>query len=276
MTPTPALVPAERSAPPAATITPDQLALIRTTIAKGATDDELRLFLFDNQRQGVHPLDKLIHFTKRSGRYAPVTSIDFMRIRAAQTGECAGIDDAVFVGEPKTPAFAATTTVWRLVGGQRCAFSATARWSEYKPESNDFMWLKMPFTMLGKCAEALALRRGFPQQLAGLYAKEEFDQAPADVNLVTGEIREPIRPGSLSSDDSEHVDPPTITAAQRTRLFALARAKGWTTAQLRAHLLAKYSLHATSDLMSALYDTVCADIEIGPPAAPSAEPEEPF
>jgi len=162
------------AATPAPTITPDQLALIRTTIAKGATDDELRLFLFDCARQGVHPLDKLIHFTKRSGRYTPITSIDFMRIRAAQTGDCAGIDDAVFAGDPKTPSFAASVTVWRIVQGQRCAFTATARWNEYKPDQ-DFMWQKMPHGQLGKCAEALALRRGFPQELADLHTFEELD-----------------------------------------------------------------------------------------------------
>src|SRR4029453_10818223 len=140
MIPSPTLVPADRSALTATpAITPDQLELVRTALAKGATDDELKLFLFDCQRQGVHPLDKLIHFTKRSGRYTPITSIDFMRIRAAQTGECAGIDDAVFTGDPKTPAFTASVTVWRLVHEQRCAFTATARWSEYKPEQNDFI-----------------------------------------------------------------------------------------------------------------------------------------
>ncbi len=184
-------------------VTTEQVALIKTTIAKDATDTELQLFFFyDCRRQGVHPLDKLIHFTKRGGKYTPITSIDFMRQRAAQTGECGGIDDAVFVGEPKTPAFAATVTVYRLVQGQRCAFTATARWSEYKPETNDFMWQKMPFVMLGKCAEALALRKGFPQQLAGLYAKEELDQA-----------------------ETIAATPPTdtISSAQRKRLFATAR-----------------------------------------------------
>ena len=183
-------------------ITADQMALITKTVAKDATPDELKLYLYDCARQGVHPLDKLIHFTKRSGKYTPVTSIDFMRIQAANTGECLGISDPVFVGEPKTPElFAATVTVKRVVQGQVAEFTATARWSEYKPDQA-FMWLKMPHTMLGKCAEALALRKGFPKQLAGLYAREEMDQAgppetplvqraPEPVNLQTGEVTEP-------------------------------------------------------------------------------------
>jgi phage recombination protein Bet len=150
--------------------------LIRTTIAKDATPDELKLFLYDCQRQGTHPLDRLLHFTKRAGKYTPITSIDFMRIRAAETGELAGSDDAMFTGTPAQNGFEAHVTVYRLVQGQRCAFSATARWSEYKPDQA-FMWNKMPHTMLGKCAEALALRKGFPRQLAGLYAKEEMEQA---------------------------------------------------------------------------------------------------
>ena len=280
MTPTPTLVAADR--PPQTAIPPvtaEQLDLIRTTIAKGASDDELKLYLFDCARQGVHPLDKLIHFTKRSGRYAPITSIDFMRIRAAQTGDCAGIDDAVFAGDPKTASFAASVTVWRLVQGVRCAFTATARWSEYKPEQNDFMWQRMPFTMLGKCAEALALRRGFPQQLAGLFASEELDQAAArlDCDPVTGEIV-----SKFQHDTSTHAplakgypDTKTITPAQRKRLFAIAREHGWTTDQLKAHLLAKYSLRRTSDLLIALYDGVCQELARGPQPADAFDPFAP-
>jgi phage recombination protein Bet len=163
----------------APTVTSEQLELVKKTVAAGATDAELKLYLYDCARHGVHPLDKLLHFTKRKGKYTPITSIDLMRIRAADTGDCLGITDPMFTGTAHTPEFAASVTVMRFVQGQVASFSATARWPEYYPGDGDpgFMWRKMPHTMLGKCAEALALRKGFPKQLAGLYAREEMDQA---------------------------------------------------------------------------------------------------
>jgi phage recombination protein Bet len=164
-------------------ITQDQIRLIRSTVAKDATDAELELYLFDCRRRGVHPLDKLLHFSKRGGKYTPIVSIDYMRQRAAATHECVGIDDAIFTGTPKHADFAATVTVWRFVQGMRCAFPATARWSEYKPDQ-DFMWQRMPYLMLGKVAEALSLRRAFPAELSGLYERAELDQ----VDRETGEI----------------------------------------------------------------------------------------
>ncbi len=195
-------------------VTDDQIGLIRSTVAKGATDPELELFFYDCARRNVHPLDKLIHFTKRDGKYTPITSIDFMRSRAADSGEYAGNDDAIFV-DGETHPIEAKVTVYRMVAGTRCPFSATARWSEYYPgDKQGFMWRKMPHTMLGKCAEALALRKGFPQQLAGLYAREEMDQAGtepvpiveaqtvsrddgATVNEVTGEVLEAPPAGTV-------------------------------------------------------------------------------
>ena len=206
---------AERPAP-AVIVTADQVALIKSTIAKNATDAELQLFFYDCQRRGVHPLDRLIHFTKRGDKYTPITSIDFMRARAHETGDCAGISDPEFVGEPRKPGFAAKVTVKRLVGGMFADFTATARWEEYKPDQNDFMWQRMPHTMLGKCAEALALRKAFPQQLQGLYAKEEMDQAGVDVandptppsptvNAQTGEVIEAKADGlRVVSVDGSH------------------------------------------------------------------------
>ena len=164
--------------PPAPIVTNEQVELVKQTVAQNATNAELNLYLYDCARHGVHPLDRLLHFTKRQGKYTPITSIDLLRSRAADTGELGGIEDPQYRGEPTGAGldFTASVTVYRFVQGQRCPFTATARWTEYKP-AEDFMWRKMPFLMLGKCAEALALRKAFPRQLAGLYAKEEMDQA---------------------------------------------------------------------------------------------------
>ena len=197
-------------------VTAEHLALIKATIAKDATPAELELFLYDCARQGVHPLDKLVHFTKRAGKYTPITSIDFMRIRASESGECAGIDDPHFEGTPRKPDFEATVSVYRLIQGQRYPFTATARWSEYKPDQA-FMWDKMPHTMLGKCAEALALRKGFPKQLSGLYVKEEMDQARPS---VPGRGK-PSRSGSAGELDPSRacasVTPEPAAAADRNQ-----------------------------------------------------------
>jgi hypothetical protein len=123
-----------------------------------------------------------------------------MRTRAAESGEYAGNDDPVFayLDGAKNPQ-TASVTVYRMVQGQRCGFTATARWAEYYPgDAQGWAWKKMPHIMLGKCAEGLALRKAFPQQLAGLYAAEEMDQAggghiPASKSgpqLISGKLSE--------------------------------------------------------------------------------------
>ena len=185
-------------------ITNDQTELIKKTIAQGATDEELKLFFYDCLRRGVHPLDKLIFFTKRAGKYTPITSIDFMRGRASETGDCAGIDDPVFAGEPLSSGFMATVTVWRYVRGHRCGFTASARWSEYCPgDKQNFMWSKMPYGQLGKCAEALALRKAFPQQIGNLYSHEEMEQSGSTTSQ-SPPLQKPKRKSEAGKSDPKN------------------------------------------------------------------------
>jgi len=153
----------------------DQLDLIKNTIAKGATDDELKLFLYQCKRTGLDPISKQIYFIKFGSTVAIVTAIDGYRVIANRTGLYAGNDDAIFDDE-KTPR-KATVTVYKIVKGSRCGFTATARWSQYCPSKPTPMWNKMPHLMLGKCAEALALRKAFPAELSGVYTDSEMEQA---------------------------------------------------------------------------------------------------
>lgn len=221
-------------------ISAEQMDLIKKTIAPDATPAELQLFIYDNTRRGVNPLDKMIHFTKRGGKYTPVTGIDFMRTRAAETGEYAGSDDALFAGEVATASFLARVTVHRFVQGERCPFTATARWSEYYPgDKQGYMWQKMPHTMLAKCAEALALRKGFPQQISGLYTTEEMAQAndqPPHAPMIEAQVvkatplheQKPRGPGDDALFDDE--PPPDFddgpTDPRATRITQLSSRKG--------------------------------------------------
>lgn len=177
----------------------EQIELIKDTIARDQklTDDEFRLFIYTAQRLGLDPLAKQIYAVRRKGKMVLQAGIDGYRLVAARTGEYAGSDDAVFEGEVDGRPTKATVTVYRLVGGARCAFSASARWIEYCPAGDDvgFMWRKMPFTMLGKCAESLALRKAFPAQCAGVYTDVEMEQAGAPdaprgsaIDVTTGEV----------------------------------------------------------------------------------------
>jgi phage recombination protein Bet len=170
---------------PAMTFTRDQIELVKRTVAKEATDDELALFLHTCKRTGLDPLAKQIHFVKRNTKRGPVaafqTAIDGYRLVADRTGKYAGNDDPAFGEEKDGHPVSATVTVYKVVNGERCPFTATARWSEYFPgEDQGFMWRKMPYLMLGKCAEGLALRKAFPAELGGVYTDEEMQQADND------------------------------------------------------------------------------------------------
>lgn len=160
--------------------TREQIELIKTTVAKNTTDDQLKLFLYTCKRTGLDPLAKQIHCVVRPTKNGPVmsimTAIDGYRLTADRSGKYAGNDDPIYDNEEKPTK--ATVTVYKIVAGTRCSFTATARWEQYYPgEAQGFMWRKMPHLMLGKCAEALALRKAFPVELSGVYTVEEMAQA---------------------------------------------------------------------------------------------------
>jgi len=193
---------------PSMTFTREQVELVKRTVAVGATDDELALFLHTCKRTGLDPMAKQIHFVKRNSKSGPKvafqTAIDGYRLVADRTGKYAGNDDPVFVEKDGKPV-SATVTVYKLINGERIAFGATARWSEYFPgEDQGFMWRKMPYLMLGKCAEGLALRKAFPAELGGVYTDDEMQQADNDESRTTS--IEPPKPKAAAKAESTKPD----------------------------------------------------------------------
>ena len=242
-----------------AVVLPTQLALIKKTVAAGATADELELYLYDCQRQGVHPLDKLIHFTKRGGKYVPITSIDFLRMQAAKTCEYAGADDALFTGEPGKPGFAASMTVYRMVASFRCAWTATARWEEYFPgEQQGHMWRKMPHVMLSKVAESLVLRKAFADRLHGLYTHEEMAQAqkaaPDNRSLkeklgMMVEAEPEAEPEAIPDETVEVLEAPSVEAVNGTEVWTIGKHKGVALADMPHNYLEWAKANITSEVL---------------------------
>lgn len=168
-----------------------QIDLMKRTVAKGASDDELKLFLQVCKGSNLNPFLKQVFLVPRwdskEGKEvrAIQVSIDGFRAIAEESGAYAGNEDPIF-GPDKdlelekkklTVPQLATVTVYKIVAGQRYPFTATARWDEYYPGPKmGFQWHQRPYLMLGKCAEALALRKAFPKLLSGMYAQEELDK----------------------------------------------------------------------------------------------------
>lgn len=171
-----AIVAQRAAALPAIQVSGEDIQTLRATIAHDLNDSEFKLFLFECARRGTHPMSRLIHPVKRQGKVTFQSSIDYLRARAESSGKYDGQDAPVYEGTLGRPDFRATVTVYRK--GLSRGIAATAFFDEYRPgEGQDFMWKKMPHVMIGKCAEALALRKGFPEELQGLYTHDEMGGA---------------------------------------------------------------------------------------------------
>jgi phage recombination protein Bet len=162
--------------------TPEQVQLIKTQIAPNATDNELKLFLYQCQRTGLNPLTRQIYCIHRAGKMTIQTSIDGFRVIAERSGTYAGQDEPKFEYDDKGKLICAKVTVYRFSpNGERYpAATGVAFWTEYVQEYNgkvSGLWAKMPHTMLCKVAEAIALRRAYPQDLSGLYTGDEMEQS---------------------------------------------------------------------------------------------------
>lgn len=208
-------------------MTADQVDLLKRTIAKGASDDELKLFLHIANRTGLDPFAKQLHAVKRwdktLGRevMSVQTGIDGYRLIAERTGKYAPGDEPSFVEDAKGNVVKATAFVKkRTDDGTWHVVAASAYYAEYAQTTRDGkptrFWAQMPHVMLAKVAEALALRRAFPMELAGIYTTDEMAHA------------EEVEPRERPARAARALAPETINGEQLTQLREAATNAGHT------------------------------------------------
>lgn len=173
----------------------NQLELVKRTVAPGLNDEEFALFCHVARVRHLDPLQRQIHAVKRVtwdsekngyvDKMTIQTGIDGYRSIANRTGAYMPSEKLPLVEDSGKPDL--RVTVWIKKFSQNdCIwheFGATAFYREFvqtyrnkqsgKIEPNS-MWNKMPVNQLTKCAEALALRRGWPEELGGVYVDEEM------------------------------------------------------------------------------------------------------
>lgn len=218
--------------------TRDKIELIKRQIASGASDDELALFIEQCRRTGLDPFTRQIYAIMRKTwnkdkkaydfKMSIQVSIDGFRLVAQRTGRYAGQLGPFWCGSDGTwkDVWLDSTTppTAAKVGVLHKDFSeplwAVARFDAYAQKYDgklSDMWNKFGDVMIAKCAEALALRKAFPNDLSGLYTSDEMDQAQHEqeeqkTTVVTAKIETSgfIQQQQESPPLSIGVNPPAV------------------------------------------------------------------
>ena len=194
--------------------TDSQVAALQQLGVRNASQGDLEVFFHVAQRSGLDPFAKQIYMIERQGKQTIQTGIDGFRLIANRSaraaGEVFGEPETLWCGpdgvwhdvwlNPNNPPAAAKVVVQKNGG----TFSAVALFNEYAGRKRDgtvnSMWSSKPSIMLAKCAEALALRKAFPQDLSGIYSTEEMQSAEVVDAQVTTDHQPAVNPSPSKED----------------------------------------------------------------------------
>lgn len=172
----------------------EQRQMIRDTFANGASDGEFAVLMEIARARRLNPLLRQVHFVewwdseKHRKVWAAQVSIDGLRAIAQRTGLYQGQDEPEFVENADGTLKLCKVRAWRRDWPRPAV--GVAYWAEYVQTTRDkqtgktrptAMWARMPHVMLAKVAEAIALRKAFPEDMAGLYTGDEMAQSEVGV-----------------------------------------------------------------------------------------------
>jgi phage recombination protein Bet len=184
-----------------------QLAALKALGVEDAPQGDVDLLFHQSVRLGLDPFAKQIYLIGRDERkkingswqtvgkkWTIQTGIDGFRVVRDRTKLYDGQElawcgpDGVWMDVWTKPQPPVAARVLIYVKGRSRPEPAVAYYTEYaqtnaqgEPQA---MWKKMPAGQLAKCAEALGLRKAFPQDLSGVYVDEEMQQADVGADGV--------------------------------------------------------------------------------------------
>jgi phage recombination protein Bet len=212
---------------PGLQFTEQQEEMIRANFSTGATKSEFEVLMAIAKARKLNPLLKQVYFVKRKDKklnkevWSVQVSIDGLRAIAERTGTYDGQDEPEFeyvtTKEGERLITLARVKVYKK--GVSRPFVGVARWDEYVQQYDGRptkFWADMPFTMLAKCAEALAIRKAFPEDSGGLYVAEELMQGEHARQLPIEQHPPRISPHGDPGDASDPDD-----STEYERLLAL-------------------------------------------------------
>lgn len=218
--------------------TKEQVEIIKNTIAKGATEDELKIFLYLSSQYNLDPFKKEIWFTKYGSTTNIMTSRDGYLKYAQTNSEFEGIISFVVKEGDDFTIDAGNYQVYHKFGTKRgrilgawarCdrkgkrPFLAYVDFLEYRKDSS--IWNQYPSAMIQKVAEVFVLKRAFG--ISGLLTREEMEGDTIELSSdETGEVA-----------SEEHEADAPATRSQVSQIWKTAREKGLDEESLRAFSL---------------------------------------
>lgn len=227
---------------------PYDLELIKNTVAKGATEDELKTLLYLCKEYNLDPIKKEIYFLKYGGKATILTSRDGYLKIANLNEQFDGLEsDVVYQGDKltkkedgslhieyspehlsfdKTKLMGAFCSVFRK--DRRKATTVFVSLKDYYKKGAP-IWDQYINAMILKVAEAMALKRAFA--ISGLVTREEIEKEHFETDI-----------------EPELIEERLVTEAQRKALFAIVSAKSLSEDTIKDFIHKNFNKNTTKDL----------------------------